>query len=108
MKKSAKKIAVLFSALVLFQASAKEFSPEENSLIQKIFDFRLKLRTFDTEDECIGKIIEYRNSISDEIKAFSEEAQITCTNMLSTAQYNCEYAKDMKSPNMEKILRPQY
>ena len=108
MKKSAKKIAVLFSALVLFQASAKEFSPEENSLIQKIFDFRLKLRTFDTEDECIEKIIEYRDSISDEIKSFSEEAQITCTNMLSTAQYNCEYAKDMKSPNMEKILRPQY
>ena len=42
------------------------------------------------------------------MKTFSEEAQITCTNMLSTAQYNCEYAKDMKSPNMEKILRPQY
>jgi len=107
-KKSVIKTAVLFSVLVLFQASAKEFGPEENALIQKIFDFRLRLRTLDTEDECIEKIIEYRNSLSDEMKTFSEEAQITCTNMLSTAQYNCEYAKDMKSPNMEKILRPQY
>ena len=98
----------MFSVLVLFQASAKAFGPEENALIQKIFDFRLRLRTLDTEDECIEKIIEYRNSLSDEMKTFSEEAQITCTNMLSTAQYNCEYAKDMKSPNMEKILRPQY
>ena len=108
MKKSVIKTAVLFSVLVLFQASAKEFSPEENALVQKIFDFRLRLRTLDTEDECIEKIIEYRNSLSDEMKTFSEEAQITCTNMLSTAHYNCEYAKDMKSPNMEKILRPQY
>ena len=108
MKKSVIKTAVLFSVLVLFQASAKAFGPEENALIQKIFDFRLRLRTLDTEDECIEKIIEYRNSLSDEMKTFSEEAQITCTNMLSTAQYNCEYAKDMKSPNMEKILRPQY
>ena len=108
MKKSVIKTAVLFSVLVLFQAPAKEFGPEENALIQKIFDFRLKLRSFDTEDECIEKIIEYRDSISDEINALSEEAQITCTNMLATAQYNCEYAKDMKSPNMEKILRPQY
>jgi len=107
-KKSVIKTAVLFSVLVLFQASAKAFGPEENALIQKIFDFRLRLRTLDTEDECIEKIIEYRNSLSDEMKTFSEEAQITCTNMLSTAQYNCEYAKDMKSPNMEKILRPQY
>lgn len=98
----------MFSVLVLFQAPAKAFGPEENALIQKIFDFRLRLRTLDTEDECIEKIIEYRNSLSDEMKTFSEEAQITCTNMLSTAQYNCEYAKDMKSPNMEKILRPQY
>ena len=108
MKKSVIKTAVLFSVLVLFQAPAKAFGPEENALIQKIFDFRLRLRTLDTEDECIEKIIEYRNSLSDEMKTFSEEAQITCTNMLSTAQYNCEYAKDMKSPNMEKILRPQY
>ncbi|UTD02167.1 hypothetical protein HRI97_03350 [Treponema socranskii subsp. buccale] len=108
MKKSVIKTAVLFSVLVLFQAPAKEFGPEENALIQKIFDFRLRLRTLDTEDECIEKIIEYRNSLSDEMKTFSEEAQITCTNMLSTAHYNCEYAKDMKSPNMEKILRPQY
>ena len=108
MKKSVIKTAVLFSVLVLFQASAKAFGPEENALIQKIFDFRLRLRTLDTEDECIEKIIEYRNSLSDEMKTFSEEAQITCTNMLSTAQYNCEYAKDMKSPNMEKILRSQY
>jgi len=107
-KKSVIKTAVLFSVLVLFQAPAKAFGPEENALIQKIFDFRLRLRTLDTEDECIEKIIEYRNSLSDEMKTFSEEAQITCTNMLSTAQYNCEYAKDMKSPNMEKILRPQY
>ena len=104
MKKSVIKTAVLFSVLVLFQAPAKAFGPEENALIQKIFDFRLRLRTLDTEE----KIIEYRNSLSDEMKTFSEEAQITCTNMLSTAQYNCEYAKDMKSPNMEKILRPQY
>ena len=108
MKKSVIKTAVLFSVLVLFQAPAKAFGPEENALIQKIFDFRLRLRTLDTEDECIEKIIEYRNSLSDEMKTFSEEAQITCTNMLSTAQYNCEYAKDMKSPNMEKILHPQY
>ena|GEM_PF-1107078 len=108
MKKSVIKTAVLFSVLVLFQAPAKAFGPEENALIQKIFDFRLRLRTLDTEDECIEKIIEYRNSLSDEMKTFSEEAQITCTNMLSTAHYNCEYAKDMKSPNMEKILRPQY
>ena len=108
MKKSVKPIAVLLSGLVLFQAAAKEFSPEENVLVQKIFDFRLHLRTLDTEDECIEKIIEYRDSISDEINALSEEAQITCTNMLATAQYNCEYAKDMKSAKMETILRPQY
>ena len=108
MKKSAKISAVLLSALLVFQASAKEFRSEENALVQKIFDFRLSLRTSDTEDECIEKIIAYRTSISDEIKAFSEEARLTCTNMLATAQYNCEYAKDMKSPNMEKILRPQY
>lgn len=107
-KKSAKISAVLLSALLVFQASAKEFRSEENALVQKIFDFRLSLRTSDTEDECIEKIIAYRTSISDEIKAFSEEARLTCTNMLATAQYNCEYAKDMKSPNMEKILRPQY
>ena len=63
MKKSVIKTAVLFSVLVLFQAPAKEFGPEENALIQKIFDFRLRLRTLDTEDECIEKIIAYRRLI---------------------------------------------
>ncbi len=108
MKKSTKTIAAILYALALFQAEAKEFSPEENDLVQKIFDFRLSLRKFNTEDECIEKIAEYRNTISSQIETLSEQAQITCHNMLSTAQYNCEYAKDMKSKKMEKILRPQY
>lgn len=110
--KNLKKAIFAISAILTFSFAQKnfaaEFSESENTLISEIFDFRLTLRSYATADECIEKIISYRESINEKINSFSEEAQIVCTNMLATAQYNCEYEKDMHSPKMEPILRPQY
>ena len=87
---------------------ALDFSPAEEKMVEDIFSFRLSLRSCKDEDESIGKINDYCLNIKDKIESFSQEAQITCRNLLASSKYNCEYSKDMKSPNMEKILRPSF
>lgn len=101
-------LVFLLAALVSISAFSAEFSSIENDMIQKIFDFRLRLRSLPDADSCILAIHEYKAQNLETISSFSEEARLTCENMLATAEYNCEYEKDMHSPNMEKILRPQY
>ncbi len=98
----------LLAALVSLSAFSAEFTDIENDMIQKIFDFRLHLRSLPDADSCILAIHEYKAQSLEAISSFSEEARLTCENMLATAEYNCEYEKDMHSPNMKKILSPQY
>lgn len=98
-------LAVLCAAARL---CAADFSAAENDFIQKVLSFRLSLRLYATPDECIEKILDFKKSAQNDTAGFSEEAVLTIGNMLATAQYNCEYEKDMKSPEMEPILRPQY
>ncbi len=105
------KILVFQAFFMLFSVSAafsQNFSENENKMIQEIFDFRLSLRSLPDADSCIEKIWEYKNINGEKINSLGEEARLTCENMLATAEYNCEYEKDIHSPNMEKILRPQY
>lgn len=102
-----------FSAIFLLsvfqnQLSALDFSASENEMIQEIFSFRLFLRTLPDADSCIEKIHEFKNQNEEKIHSLSEEARLTCENMLASAENSCEYEKDMHSKNMEKILRPQY
>lgn len=95
-------------AISVFSSSALDFTEKENEMIANVLEFRVNLRTLENADLCIQKITEYRKELSGEIAALSAEAQIVLTNMLATAHYNCEYEKDMHSPLMEGILRPQY
>lgn len=101
-------IFAFFASKAFCDESFRPFTEEEDKFIQEIFDFRLSLRKCSNADECIKEISEFRNSNRDKINSFSEEAQITCLNALATAEYNAEYEKDVSSPNMEKILRPQF
>lgn len=103
----------LFSLICIFSVflsgiSAKDFSNSENEMVQEIFAFRLSLRSLPDADSCIKKIHEFKNQNAEKLFSFSEEARLTCENMLASAENSCEYEKDMHSPNMEKILRPQY
>lgn len=105
------KLLVILAFFMLFSVSAafsQNFSENENKMIQEIFDFRLSLRSLPDADSCIEKIRNYKNLNGEKINSLGEEARLTCENMLVTAEYNCEYEKDIHSPNMEKILRPQY
>ena len=74
--KNLKKAIFAISAILTFSFAQKtfaaEFSESENSLISEIFDFRLTLRSYATADECIEKIISYRESINEKINSFSE------------------------------------
>ncbi len=102
-----------FSFLVVFASfafslPAVDFTDKENELIARVLEFRVNLRSLDSADSCIQKITEYKAELFSEIGSLSQEAQIVLNNMLATAQYNCEYEKDMHSPLMEGILRPQY
>ena len=96
-------VATFFSV-----ASAADFTAAENQFIQDLLSFRLSLRTSATSDGAIAAVQAYRTAHKELISTFSEEANLTCTNMLATAEYNCVYEKDMHSPKMEGILRPQY
>lgn len=98
-------IFTLFSASNAFSQNSLE---NESKMIQEIFDFRLSLRSLPDADSCIEKIHEYKSLNGEKINSLGEESRLTCENMLATAEYNCEYEKDIHSPNMEKILRPQY
>lgn len=99
---------LLFIATISFSAFSFNFTDSENMMVQDIFNFRLSLRSLPDADTCILEIHEYKEKHRETISSFSEEARLTCENMLTTAEYNCEYEKDMHSPAMEKILRPQY
>lgn len=110
--KNTKKLKLLFFTLAfsLLNVSlfAAGFSPEESTFIEEIFDFRLSLRSYNDADTCIKKIAEFKNLNKDKIASLSDEARLTAQNMLATAEYNCEYEKDMHSSKMEGILRPCY
>ena len=101
-------LTALFSLSSLQKTMAEAFTQTENDFIEKIFDFRLSLRACATPDESIEKILLFEKQNEKVLEAFGEEAALTCRNMLATALYNCEYEKDMHSPKMEPILRPQY
>lgn len=100
--------AIFMLSVFSFQVSASDFSAAENQMIQEIFDFRLSLRSLPDADSCIQKIHEFKNQNEEKFSSLSEEARLTCENMLASAENSCEYEKDMHSKNMEKILRPQY
>lgn len=93
----------LFSGLMIFA-----LSPAEDEYIQKILSFRLSLRTYASADEAIEKIHEFEESQREEIGRLGEEARLVSENMLRTAEYNCEYEKDVKSKKLEKILRATF
>ncbi len=96
------------SISLAFSSFALDFTNKENEMIAQVLEFRVNLRALDNADSCIQKITQYKAEISETINSFSTEAQIVLNNMLATAHYNCEYEKDMHSPLMEGILRPQY
>lgn len=96
------------SISLAFSSFALDFTDKENEMIAQVLEFRVNLRALDNADSCIQKITQYKAEISETINSFSTEAQIVLNNMLATAHYNCEYEKDMHSPLMEGILRPQY
>lgn len=111
MKKQKKYLWILAAFFVLGtlqKIGAQTFTPAENQFIEKLFDFRLSLRACPSPEDCIEKILLFEKQQEKTIETFSQEAALTCRNMLVTARYNCEYEKDMHSPNMEGILRPQY
>lgn len=101
-------LTALFSLSSLQKTMAEAFTQTENDFIEELFDFRLSLRACATPDESIEKILLFEKQNEKVLEAFGEEAALTCRNMLATALYNCEYEKDMHSPKMEGILRPQY
>ncbi|MBQ7158390.1 MAG: hypothetical protein IJS09_03055 [Treponema sp.] len=106
------KLKPLFVAIIavvtISLAPAKEFTAAENQFVQELLAFRLSLRAYGSDDEVISSVQKYRAEHEKQIAAFGEEAQIVCKNMLATAEYNAYYAKNMHSPEMEGILRPQY
>jgi hypothetical protein len=101
-------LTVLALSALAFNSFAADFSAEENAMIQDVLKFRVNLRTLSDADSCIKKIEEYKAQQAELFATACEEAQIVLNNMLATAHYNCEYEKDMHSPLMEGLLRPQY
>ena len=101
-------LAIIPLITTIFLSSATEFTDAENKAVQDILSFRLTLRSCATDDEAIEKVRDWRKAHEEKINSLGEEAQIVCLNMLSTAEYNAFYAKEMHAPEMEGILRPQY
>ena len=105
-----KRKSIFFIAAILFFAVSESFSlsQTENDYIEKILSFRLSLRTCASADEAIEKIHEFESAEKGAMRALGEEARLVAENMLRTAEYNCEYEKDVKSPALEPILRPAF
>ncbi len=101
-------LVVILSLFSLQAVFSREFSENEKQAVQEIFSFRLSLRSLPDVSSCAEKLREYKNQNREKIESLGEEARLTCDNMLATAEYNLEYEKDIHSPEMEKILRPQY
>ncbi len=101
-------LVALCLCLFVSKISGMDFSEQENAFLEELLQFRLTLRSYDTDDQVIEKVREFKSEKINQISTFSDEAQLVFTNMLATAEYNGFYAKDMHAPEMEGILRPQY
>lgn len=89
---------------------ALEFSQLQENLLEKIFDFRINLRTYKTTDECIKSFDDFENKIysDNEYKNGSEEFRLTVENLLVNAKYNCLYEKNPKDSNAKDLILSQY
>lgn len=103
-----KKFFILLLLCCFSYGFSVDFNEAENDFIQKVLMFRLSLRSYQTPDEAIQAVIDFRQSNETQILTLGEEAKLSVENMLTTAHYNFVYEKDMYSPEMEKILRPQF
>ncbi|MBQ3671473.1 MAG: hypothetical protein II921_08365 [Treponema sp.] len=99
---------ILFAALALCASTnAKPLTQGELSYINSILEFRLSLRTLPSAKDVRQKIRAFKDSPPDAAE-IGDECAIIAESMISTAEYNCEYEEDEKSPALEGILRPTF
>lgn len=89
---------------------AQNLTEEENSLIQKTLDARLKTRLYHNEDDAIEYMKDFKKSLeaSGELNNISEQAVLIIDNMINIEIYNYMYQKDMHSENLKPFITSQY
>jgi hypothetical protein len=105
------KFFILLSLFLnVYSAFCSDFTDYEMNIIEQIQEFRFSTRAMKSAEEAVSKIADYRKTLlTDEVrKNLSEEAELTADNLLILEQYNYMYEKEMKSPELEPFIKPQY
>lgn len=104
--------SIVFILFTLFSSLsfADDFSAYEMDIINQIQEFRFTTRALPSAQAAIDAIADYRKTLlTDEVRAkLSKEAELTADNLLVLEQYNYMYEKEMKSPDLEPFIKPQY
>ena len=100
----------IFFTLISALSFADDFSDYEMDIINQIQEFRFSTRSLKSADEAIKAVADYRKSLlTDDVrKKLGDEAELTADNLLVLEQYNYMYEKEMKSPDLEPFIKPQY
>lgn len=104
--------SIVFILFTLFSSLsfADDFSAYEMDIINQIQEFRFTTRALPSAQAAIDAIADYRKTLlTDDVRAkLSKEAELTADNLLVLEQYNYMYEKEMKSPDLEPFIKPQY
>ena len=100
-------ISLFFNLCAAFCA---DFNDYEMDIIKQIQEFRFTTRSLKSADEAVKAVADFRKSfLTDEVRSkLGKEAEITADNLLVLEQYNYMYEKEMKSPELEPFIKPQY
>ncbi len=100
----------IFFTLISALSFADDFSDYEMDIINQIQEFRFSTRSLKSADEAIKAVADYRKTLlTDDVrKKLGDEAELTADNLLVLEQYNYMYEKEMKSPDLEPFIKPQY
>ena len=104
--------SIVFILFTLFSSLsfADDFSAYEMDIINQIQEFRFTTRALPSAQAAIDAIADYRKTLlTDDVRSkLSKEAELTADNLLVLEQYNYMYEKEMKSPDLEPFIKPQY
>ena len=100
----------LFFLAFTFSLIAAELSDSDSALIYKTLDARLKTRLFETPDEAISFLNNFKSEILNDkdYNSAGKEAKIIFENMIALERYNYMYAKDINSKELKPYIIEQY
>ena len=100
----------LFFLAFTFSLSAAKLSDSDSALIYKTLDARLKTRLFETPDEAISFLNNFKSEIINDkdYNSAGKEAQIISENMIALERYNYMYAKEINAKELKPYIIEQY